>query len=67
MRKPIAFIIGLIGGFVAGIVITEIIALINVLVLDTMFNLSFLKYFPIVTGVGCALIAPSLDQYLRQI
>ena len=57
MRIVIAILLGLVGGFFAGIVISQVIGIIGMLVFQQAIGIKFL---PIYTALAGAIIAPSL-------
>lgn len=63
MRFFLAMIVGLIGGFILGIVLSSLIGIVGM----TLFNqpLGF-KYLSYVTAIICAIIVPIIDQKSEQ-
>ncbi len=55
MNKWVAVILGLVGGFVIGLVVSEMIGIVGKLAFDRTAGIKFL---PIYTAVACAVIAP---------
>ena len=62
MRTLAVTIFALFGGLVGGLVLSEIIGIIGVLVFDRFVGLRFL---PLILAAGCAVAAPILDRRLR--
>lgn len=62
MRTLAVTIIALVAGLVGGLVLSEIIGIIGVLVFDRFVGIRFLA---LILAAGCAVAAPILDRRLR--
>jgi len=63
MRMLIAVLLGLAGGFLAGIVISQLVGIVGVLVLHQAIGIKFL---PIYTAIIGAIVAPLLARRAAQ-
>jgi hypothetical protein len=63
MRALAAALLGLIGGVVAGVVISEIIGIVGFLVFDSAVGI---KYLPIYLAILFAALAPVVDARFRR-
>ncbi len=59
MRTFVAVVIGLVGGFIAGIVLSDIIGIVGFLLFDRPVGIKFLSLF---CAVVCAIIVPIVAQ-----
>lgn len=57
MQIALRLIVGLAGGFVAGIVISEVIGITGVLLFDRMMGIKYLAVYTAVIGAGLGLLA----------
>lgn len=58
MKVIIYALLGLIGGFIGGIILSEIIAITAHLIFDDLYWLRGLKYTPFILAIGGAVIVP---------
>ena len=66
MRLLIAVLLGLAGGFLAGIVISQIVGIIGVLVFHQAIVIKFLPiYTAIIGAIASPLLAGRLEQNMR--
>ena len=63
MRMLIAVLLGLAGGFLAGIVISQLVGIVGVLVFHQAIGIKFL---PIYTAIVGAIAAPLLAKWAEQ-
>ena len=63
MRMLIAVLLGLAGGFLAGIVISQLVGIVGVLVFHQAIGIKFL---PIYTAIVGAIAAPLLAKWTEQ-
>ncbi|WP_020574219.1 DUF5957 family protein [Actinopolymorpha alba] len=63
MRTVAVAALALVGGFIAGIVLSEIIGILGMLIFDDAVGIRFL---PILLAVLCAVLAPIADQRIRR-
>lgn len=63
MRVLIALVIGLAGGFLLGLVLSQVIAIAGLLLFDQLVGIKFL---PIYLAVAGAVIAPLVEARIRR-
>jgi Family of unknown function (DUF5957) len=62
MKTAITALIGLVAGFLAGIVLSEIIGIVGFLMFGQAIGI---KYLPIYLAVAFAIIAPAVRAWIR--
>lgn len=66
MRAFVVALLGVIGGFVGGIVLAELIGMVGLALFDGVSELSFVKFLPFVLAVVGGVAAPVIDARARR-
>lgn len=61
MRTLVAIVLGMVAGFLAGIVANELLAMLGLLVVDDVSHLRALRFLPGVLALAGAVAGPMVD------
>ncbi|MQA14834.1 MAG: hypothetical protein GEV09_11865 [Pseudonocardiaceae bacterium] len=66
MRVFVVAVLGLVGGFVGGIVLAELVGIAGLALFGGVAELSFVRFLPFVLAAGGAVAAPAIDARARR-